>query len=100
MSERRVNPIIWFIVAGVIVAAGFVGLIVSSVKGSMAQSCEVCMTFRGRTVCREAVGPTPQEATRTATDNACALLGATGMTLSIECSNTRPASVTCEVSSR
>lgn len=57
-------------------------------------SCEVCIEFRGRTACREALGPTHDEAVRTATDNACAFL-ASGMTDSVACQNTPPASVRC-----
>jgi hypothetical protein len=72
-----------------------VGLVIHSTMSSYEQLCEVCVTFRGQTQCREAYGGTPQEAVRTATDNACALL-ASGMTASIECSKTPPDRVTCE----
>lgn len=53
---------------------------------------EVCMEYRGRTVCRAAAGSTREEAVRTATDNACALLAA-GMTDSMQCGRTPPKSV-------
>jgi len=53
---------------------------------------EVCMEYRGRTVCRTAAGATREEAVRTATDNACALL-AGGMTDSMQCGRTPPKSV-------
>ncbi len=53
---------------------------------------EVCQEHRGRTACRTAAGPTREEAIRTATDNACALL-ASGMTDSMQCSATPPRSV-------
>ncbi len=56
--------------------------------------CEVCVTFLDRTICREAAGPTPEEATRTAQDNACAFL-ASGMTQVVSCGKTRPDSVSC-----
>lgn len=95
MSTRRLNPIVWFVLIGLVLTLAIVALLTTTIRSSLSHTCEVCMTFRGRNVCREAVGTTPEEATRTATDNACALLGATGMTLSIECSNTRPRSVTC-----
>ena len=57
-------------------------------------SCEVCIEFRGRTACREALGPTHEEAVRTATDNACAFLSS-GMTDTVACQNTPPTSVRC-----
>lgn len=53
---------------------------------------EVCMEYRGQTACRTASGPTREEALRTATDNACALL-ASGMTDSMQCGRTPPKSV-------
>ena len=89
------RPITWAAIAGGVLAAGTLALILYVAASSMKYTCEVCMTFRGQTQCREAVGKTAEEATRTATDNACAVLGARGMSLSIECSNTPPLSAEC-----
>ena len=62
---------------------------------SLAQvSCEVCMTFRGRTECRAAAGANQEEAQRTATNVACSLLAA-GMTDTIACENTQPTMLMC-----
>jgi hypothetical protein len=94
-SGKGLRPITWAAIVFGVLAAATVGLLVASMLGSLEHTCEVCMTFRGRTECRSATGTTAEEATRTAIDNACAVLGARGMTLSIECQNTRPASVTC-----
>lgn len=58
-------------------------------------TCEVCIEFQGRTECHSAAGTTREEAQRTATESACALL-ASGMTESIRCSRTPPASVRCQ----
>ena len=69
--------------------------IVRSTMLNYSELCEVCITFGGRSECREAYGKTRDEAVRTATDNACAPL-AGGMTDSISCSNTTPDRVTCE----
>jgi hypothetical protein len=69
--------------------------IVRSTMLSFSELCEVCITFGGRTECREAYGKTREDAIRTATDNACAPI-AGGMTDSINCSNTEPDRVTCE----
>lgn len=91
----KLRPITWAVIVGVLLAAGTAGLLVVSALNSFEHSCEVCMSFRGDGACRTATGQTEEEATRTATDNACAVLGARGMTLSVECTNTPPVSVTC-----
>jgi hypothetical protein len=53
---------------------------------------EVCMEFEGRSACRIARGATEQQALRTASDNACALI-ASGMTASMSCGRREPKSV-------
>ncbi len=95
MTKLKLRPITWAAIAGAVLAVATLALLVQSALSSIEHTCEVCQTFRGQTLCREAVGSTAEEATGTATDNACALLGAQGMALSIECKNTRPTSVTC-----
>jgi hypothetical protein len=57
-------------------------------------SCEVCMTYNGMDRCATAAAPAEPEARRSATDTACAVL-ASGMTESIQCTNTPPKSVKC-----
>lgn len=57
-------------------------------------SCEVCMTYQGQDNCSTASGTSEEEAMRTATDVACAPISS-GMTESIQCSNTPPKSVNC-----
>ncbi len=69
------------------------GTLVWSTLGLRQVTCEVCMTFNGRTQCAKASGTTREEAQRTATDTACAPISS-GMTESIQCSNTTPDSVT------
>ena len=49
-----------------------------------AVECEVCIRFEGRETCRAASAATRDEALRSATDNACALV-TSGMTNSIRC---------------
>ena len=82
----------------VVIGAAFALLtaaaIVLAVSTAFRESCEVCITFHGRTQCRGAYGQTRDEAIRTATDNACAFL-AGGMTDSVECQNTPPDRVVC-----
>ncbi|MBI1353948.1 MAG: hypothetical protein GC160_06345 [Acidobacteria bacterium] len=69
------------------------GTLIYSTMGLRGYSCEVCMTFEGRTQCAKASGTTKEEAQRTATDTACAPISS-GMTESIQCSNTPPDKVT------
>jgi hypothetical protein len=72
-----------------------IALIVLSVLQQAKVSCEVCITFRGNTRCRAALGPDRGEAIKTATDNVCGFL-AGGMADTIACNNTLPTSVTCD----
>lgn len=78
-----------------VVLVAMAALLVSLMLQQAKVTCEACVTFRGRTQCRSAVGPDREQATRTAIDNACAFL-ASGMTDSIQCANTPPDSVQCE----
>jgi hypothetical protein len=94
--KTGLRPVTWAAIIGGSLALATAGLLVISALDSLGATCEVCMTFRGQTQCRTASATTEQEATRTATDNACAVLGARGMALSIECQNTPPAKVTCD----
>lgn len=82
-------------VIGALLAAVTLAVIVLALTSASAHTCEVCVTFGGRSRCRSASGPTREEAVRTATDNACAFL-AGGMTDSIRCTNTPPTRVTCD----
>ncbi len=70
----------------------FIGFLYYSSKQQSQFRVEVCMEFQGRSDCRTASGPTEQQALRTATENACALISS-GMTDSIACGNTPPKSV-------
>ena len=65
------------------------------IDGTLSQQryrVEVCMDFQGRTNCATAAGPSQEQALRTATQTACALL-ASGMTESMACDRTPPKSV-------
>ena len=81
------------IALGVALAA-VVGYILFSPMQLGKVSCEVCMEFKGQKACRTANGPSADEATVTARDNACARI-AFGREDSILCGNTPPASVRC-----
>lgn len=82
-----------------IVTAAFValtlGLLIQAMLRQAQITCEVCVTFHGRTQCRTAVGPDRAQAQKTAIDNSCGLL-ASGMADSISCANTPPDRTTCD----
>ena len=70
------------------------GVLIYSTLGLGQYSCEVCVTYRGQKNCATSSAPTEEEAIRTATDVACAPISS-GMTESIQCSNTPPDSIDC-----
>ena len=72
----------------------FVGYLLYSTMSLNVFSCDVCIEFKGRTLCRSASGATREEAQRTATDVACALLAST-RTEGMACSRTPPKSIEC-----
>jgi hypothetical protein len=70
----------------------FLGVMTYMMLGQRKNRVEVCMTFEGRSACKIASGETRDDAVRTATDNACALI-AFGVTDNGQCGRSRPASV-------
>jgi hypothetical protein len=56
--------------------------------------CEVCIDFGGSRACRAVDGATEREALAAARTNACALL-ASGVTNTMACERTDPASAAC-----
>jgi len=86
------SKIVLAVIAVIIAVAA---LMYFAMQGQTAHSCTVCIEYNGRTECRTAKGPTIPETTRTATDNACAML-ASGMTESMSCGRTEPKSVKCQ----
>ncbi len=80
---------------GALIAVGavlFIAFLFYSTKQQSQFRVEACMEFQGHSECRTASGPTEQQALRTASENACALISS-GMTDSIACGNTPPKSV-------
>ncbi|HBY63642.1 MAG TPA: hypothetical protein DEH78_27770 [Solibacterales bacterium] len=84
------NKKLWVIIAGG--ALAFLGALVYFSMGLRQHKAEVCITFNGRQSCRVAAGTTPEEAVRTASDNACALI-ASGVTETMACGRTKPDSI-------
>jgi len=74
-------------------AIAFLAIMYVSTRNLSSHRVEVCIEYQGRQACRTASASTREQAQRTATDNACALI-ASGMTDSIACTNTPPTKVT------
>lgn len=89
------SPQTTIVIVSIVIAILTIAVLVSAVMRQQKTSCEVCVTFHGRTACRTAIGPTRDDAVRTAVDTACAVL-ASGMADSISCGNTPPDSVSCD----
>ena len=79
-------------ILAIVAVVFFIGLLAYLSLGQKQVRVEVCVTFQGRQNCRTASGPTEEQATRTATDNACATISS-GMTESMTCGRTPPLSV-------
>lgn len=77
---------------GILAAIVFIGVLAYLTVDSKRHRAEVCVAFGGRSSCRTASGATREQAIRTATDNACALV-ASGMTDTIACGQAPPTSV-------
>ena len=80
-----------------IVLLGVVAVVVLSSLTIGSVRCEVCIEFRGRRACRAVDGNSEEEARAAAVTNACALL-ASGVTDTVACQGTPPASVACNPS--
>ena len=76
-------------IAGIII---FVGILFYLTLGQKRLRVEVCMSYQGRQNCAKASAETREQALRTATTNACALI-ASGVTDSLACERGTPVSV-------
>ncbi|HSD30437.1 MAG TPA: hypothetical protein VLB49_00895 [Gemmatimonadales bacterium] len=77
-----------------IVVVAIAGLFFYMTTARASTTCEVCMSFDGRTNCATAVGPTEEDAREGAQTTACGPI-ASGMDQSIACGRTEPVSVRC-----
>ncbi len=66
-----------------------------ALRGVDNATCEICITFNGRTECRTGQGRDKQAAIDKAREAACAVL-ANGREENIRCTSTEPTSVSCE----
>ncbi len=92
----RVSPTSKFVARSAIIAASllFVAVVVYRTLAIPGHECEVCIEFRGRTVCRTVQAANTAEARSGAITNACALLSS-GVTDTLACERTPPKSMAC-----
>lgn len=67
-------------------------LMTLQISADQTVKCTVCMQFNGHSQCKSASAVSKDDCVRTGVDNACALISS-GMTGSIACGNTPPASI-------
>lgn len=77
-----------------IVVVAIAGLFFYMTTARASTTCQVCVTYGGRTNCASAVGSTEQDAREGAQTTACGPI-ASGMDASIACGRVQPASVEC-----
>jgi len=83
-------------ILGLITTALVAILIAWSIQGVREVTCEVCITFKGETVCRTGQGRTRADAQRTAAESACAVMPTSGMAERIRCADQEPSSISCQ----
>ena len=79
----------WPVIAGIAFIVIFIAAMIYTSGGNGKFRCEVCMTFDGRTVCRNGAATTQTEAQRIATEGACSDL-TSGMNNLEQCRNSPP----------
>ncbi len=79
---------------GTLLGVGFVVALVLTTAHQVRVTCEVCMAYRGRQKCEEAVAVDRAEAVMQATSSACSQLSG-GVTDGIQCNQTPPLSTRC-----
>lgn len=77
-----------------IVVAAIAGLFFYMTTARASTTCQVCVSYGGRSNCASAVGATEHDAREGAQTTACGPL-ASGMDASIACGRTEPLSVQC-----
>lgn len=91
-SARARRTGVWL---GIALGGAFAAALVWSTCQQSGVACEVCVDYRGTSLCRSVAASDAAEATRQAQANACALL-AHGVTQGLECDRTPPRSVRCD----
>jgi hypothetical protein len=78
----------------VLLGAGFVAALIWTTLAHSPVECEVCLDYRGESVCRTVAAGSEDEALAQAISNACGILSR-GVTQGIECQRTPPRSHAC-----
>lgn len=78
-----------------VVVAALVAFLLYSTLGAQRVECRSCAQFNGRRNCATATAATRDEAARSAQTTACGTL-AQGMAESVNCQNSKPASLSCQ----
>jgi len=79
---------------GWLLGAVFLGALVWTTLAQSGVECEVCLAYRGDSVCRTVAAADAGAATEQAIANACAILSQ-GVTQGLECQRTPPLSLQC-----
>lgn len=74
----------WPVIAGIAFVVIFIAAVAFSTMGNGLYRCQVCVTFEGRTMCRDGAAASKEQAERVASDLACADL-TSGMTNILHC---------------
>jgi hypothetical protein len=82
-------------VVGILVGAAFIAFMIYSVMAESRVECEVCVEFRGNSVCRSSKAVDQEHAISGAMAAACAVLSG-GVTDGIRCTSTVPRSQRCD----
>jgi len=82
------------VVAGVVLAAVFFSVLVIALMKEAQIGCEVCIEFGGGRACRTSIASDRDRAVTGAINSACVVLSS-GVTSSIQCSNTSPSFIRC-----
>ena len=82
------------VAAGILFAAVFAAAVVYTTLSESQVECEVCMEFRGRSICRTVAAAERNQALQMAISNACAIIS-DGVTEGMQCSRARPRSISC-----
>jgi len=79
---------------GILIGSLFVGAMIYAVMAEGQVECEVCVAYRGETLCRKSTAVDREKAIAGAVASACAVLSG-GVTDGIQCGSTLPRSQTC-----
>jgi hypothetical protein len=91
MSPPQRRARVWL---GWLLGAVFLAALVWSTLAQSSAECEVCLDYRGSSVCRTVAAADADAATQQAVSNACAILSQ-GVTEGLECQRTPPRSLRC-----